>query len=322
MFNTKLSKAITMALAGTALAAGSVSVASAASTTMYNMSGAGTTDPFAGGTYDSGGLYHGGFTDGFTNGAAASNTPTGSLPTQEWAGTSSPTTAAFGYTGAHLNWGAEFTGGGSNSATISAADSFAHYGKYADIDTAKGAWSDQALGDAAGWRHDLDLGLFKTDTDGQVTLSVSGITQTGTDFGISVFDGVDTVTNYNHHGAWTSYLPADGTDANFSPFATRLPSGTIIPPAAGALNGTQVVASSDSAGNNLNTLTFDAIAGHTYSIFIGGYRNGAWGDTVDGYQLGISQSTSPVPVPAAAWLFGSAMLSLLGVNRRKLTRKG
>lgn len=29
---------------------------------------------------------------------------------------------------------------------------------------------------------------------------------------------------------------------------------------------------------------------------------------------------SPVPVPAAAWLFGSAVLGLVGVNRRKLTR--
>lgn len=39
---------------------------------------------------------------------------------------------------------------------------------------------------------------------------------------------------------------------------------------------------------------------------------------VGGFQLGVgSYAASPVPVPAAAWLFGGGLLSLLGVARRK-----
>ncbi|OAI16574.1 hypothetical protein A1359_07990 [Methylomonas lenta] len=39
---------------------------------------------------------------------------------------------------------------------------------------------------------------------------------------------------------------------------------------------------------------------------------------VGGFQLGVgSYATSPVPVPAAAWLFGGGLLSLLGAVRKK-----
>ncbi len=314
MVNTKLSKAITMALAGSALALGSVSVASATSTTMYNMSlgsngsgTAGTVDPTLGSTYNSA---YKGVVDGWSNGAGAFQ-PTGTNSSQSWAGTSGPTTAAFGYSGAHLNWGAEFTGGGSNTATISTFDAFSKYGAYADIDVAKGAWSDNALSGAGGWRHDLDMGLFKTDTAGTVTLSAAGILQSGTDFGFTIFKGVDSVTNYNHHGAWNAGNNTAGLTSDSLPWN-----------GGGALAGTPLVLAdivAYSVGGtspaSLNNISFDADAGQIYSIFIGGYRNGAWGDTVDAYSLEISQT--PVPVPAAAWLFGGALMSLLGANRRK-----
>jgi hypothetical protein len=46
---------------------------------------------------------------------------------------------------------------------------------------------------------------------------------------------------------------------------------------------------------------------------LGGYRNGAWSDTADGYVLNVAA----VPVPGAIWLFGSAMAGLIGFGRRK-----
>lgn len=324
MKKTQLSKAIAFALTGAALSFGAASNASAASTTMYNLTTAGgvdnsanTTDPVSGTTW---GLWNTA-TDGWTNGAGPSGTPVGTLPAgyQKWAGTSSASTAAFGYTGAHLNWGAEFTGG-SNTATISTYDAFANYGVYADIDTAKGAWSDAALATAneSGWRHDLEMGLFKTDTAGTITLSVTGIIQSGTDFGFTIFKGMDTVTNYDHHGSWNAGNNASGINANASsPWKTPIIPGVYGAGAAGQLSTSDIVAYSVGgvSPSNLNTISFNAEAGQIYSIFLGGYRNGAWGDTNDGYSLTIS--TAPVPLPGAAWLFGGAIASLIGANRRK-----
>jgi hypothetical protein len=68
---------------------------------------------------------------------------------------------------------------------------------------------------------------------------------------------------------------------------------------------------------DINTISFQAEAGQIYTVFLGGYRNGFWGDTSDGYVLSISQGAAPVPAPAAAWFFGGAIASLIGANRRK-----
>lgn len=321
MKKTQLSKAIAFALTGAALSFGAASTASAASTTMYNLGyeldGQGTlptTDPTAGGTWHLSGVTDG-WANGATTGTDAYSSPVGSAPVQNWAGTSSATTAAFGYTGAHLNWGFEITGGAGGTGTISTFDAHNTYGVYADIDTAKGAWSDNASGNtnngttqiSSGWRHDLDMGLFKTDMTGSVTLSVQGILQSGTNFGFTIFKGMDTVQNYGHHGAWNSTNNEAGLTAASRPT-----------PAAGALAVSDIVAYSvgGASPSNLNSITFNAEAGQIYSIWLGGYREGSWNDTVDGYSLSISQA-SPVPVPGAAWLFGGAIASLIGANRRK-----
>ncbi|MFM8332387.1 MAG: VPLPA-CTERM sorting domain-containing protein [Candidatus Methylumidiphilus sp.] len=314
MSNTKLNKAIALAVAGLALSAGGISSAFATVNTMYNLSTgnsgpAGTTDPTAGGVWSSA---YTGATDGWTNGADPNFTSTvGDIAPQQWAGTTGATTAAFGYNGAHMNWGFEITGGSGGTGTISTFDSFARYGIYADIDTAKGAWSDAAIGGASGWRHDLDVGLFRTDTSGQVTLSATGILQTGTNFGFTIFSGADATTGYNHHGAWNANNNAAGITSASNPI-----------PAAVALAGSplsiaNIVAYSvgGATPSNLNTISFNATAGQTYQIFLGGYRNGAWGATTDGYALTISQT--PVPVPAAVWLFGSALAGLGVFGRRK-----
>jgi len=46
-------------------------------------------------------------------------------------------------------------------------------------------------------------------------------------------------------------------------------------------------------------------------------ENGGALGTMDGSPLSIDIAVSAVPVPAAAWLFGGALISLFGANRRK-----
>ncbi len=349
MKKTKLAKAIGFALAGAALTAGSVSTASAASTTMYNLyranfgglDGSGNAiytststtpcSPCSNSTSTPGGVANdaGGWTDGWVWSAnpqlgqvdpspspKSPITPIGETAANAAAnrpgwvgigGSSTPTQVTpFGYAaGGTLNWAAEFTGGNGGLATISNADSIARYSQSADIDTAQGAWSDAALTGAAGWRHDLDFGLFKSDTSGLVTLSASGINNTGSNFGFTIFKGADTSTaSYNHHGAWNA---GNNTQAG-APNAASLPGGGRNLPAS------SIVAFSVGGAIpiDLNTISFNALAGQVYTIALGGYKNGNWTDTLDGYKLNVSQ----VPVPGAVWLFGSAMAGLVGFGRR------
>lgn len=298
ILKTKLATAVAMTITGTALSMAGVSTASAASTTMYNLyneNGGVACAPCSTGATD--GWVYGGI------GGAPSAGVTG------WAGTSSPTTAAFGYTGGGvLHWGLHMDNFG--SAEISNADSLSTYGKSADIDVAKGAWSDAVSGNtnpgAKGWRHDLDFGLFKSDVAGKVTLDVQGVNQSGTNFGFTVFKGMDTSTGaYGHHGSWNANNNEGGVSAD------SLPGGgtnfTVSDIVAYSVGGTSPM--------YLNTISFDAEAGEIYTIALGGYRNGAWGDTTDGYVL--NASVSAVPVPAAVWLMGSGLVGLLGLQRRK-----
>jgi len=312
---TKLAKAVAIAIAGSALSVAAISDASAAATTMYNLSTAGgadnstnTTDPLSTGNWA---LYLDG-TDGWTNGGIVPSVGNGT-GASKWAGTSGANNVAFGYTGAHLNWGLNITGGNGGTAEISTYDSFNRYGVYADIDTSRGAWSALNTGASfAGWRHDLDLGLFKSDATGLVTLSAQGIQETG-NFGFTIFKGVDSVTKYNHHGSWNAdnNTQAGAPNSASSPYAGAVQAGT-------GLSVTDIVAYSigGATPSNLNTISFNAEAGQIYSIFVGGYRNGTWYDTTDGYKLTVSQ-VSAVPVPGAVWLFGSAMAGLVGFGRRK-----
>ncbi len=319
MIKTKLAKAISMALAGSALAVGGISSAHATATTMYNLSTGGavdnstnTTDPTIGGVWTTAFINA---TDGWTNGADPNVSSTvGDGPNEKWAGTSGPTTSPFGYTGAHLNWGFEVTGG-NGSGTISTFDSFSRYGVYADIDTARGSWSALNTGPTfAGWRHDLDVGLFRSDATGTVNLSATGVIFPSSNYGFTIFQGMDSVTGYNHHNSWNANnnTQVGAPNTASSPYTGAVLSGTALTPA-------NIVAYSigGASPSNLNTISFNAVAGQIYTIFIGGYRNGDWGATNDGYQLTISQATSAVPIPAAVWLFGSALAGLGVIGRRK-----
>lgn len=331
---TKLAKAVAIAITGSTLSVGAISDASAASTTMYNLFHSQGSTPCAPCAV--------GETDGWVWGGVADSTPTGtdtietSSPTINgsagagWVGTSAANKTPFGYKGGGtLNWAVELKGGNGGIAQISNADSIAHYGVSADIDTAKGAWSDNAINGASGWRHDLDFGLFKSDKTGLVTLHAVAVNGAGgtPNIGFTIFDGMDTSTgSYNHHGAWnglnntqTGAPTATAPNPAYNPALPVSSSNPLTIPGSVPGGGRNLPVSSivaysigGATPSNLNDISFNAVAGRVYTIAVGGYRNGDWGTTTDGYALTVSQ----VPVPGAVWLFGSAMAGLVGFGRR------
>jgi hypothetical protein len=298
---TKLARAIATVLTGTSLTIGAASSASAA-TTMYNQYNHFGTTPCAPCIGPGNGV--GGFTDGWVwggpdpttfTGAVSGGNPNAAAP--GWVGTSGPTTTPFGYVaGASLNWAVHLNSA-TDSAEISNADSLTRYGVSADIDVAKGAWIDNTA-TPVGWKHDLDIGLFKSDITTQVKLSVHGVNFANTNFGITVFEGMSSdQTGYVHHGDWNANM-----------------NGTPVPTGIGFTAG-DIVATTDTSGStpiNLNELVFNAQAGQIYTILIGGWRDGEWFTTNDGYVANFSA----VPLPAGVWLFGSALAGL-GVLRRR-----
>lgn len=287
----KLTKAVTAALAGTVLTLGA---ASAEAHTMYNTFS--TADPSD--------------TDGWVYGGVGN--PSYPTASPGWVGTTSATTQPFGYSGtAHLNWAAELHSAGS-SLEVSKADALARYGVAAEIDTGAGAWQDAGVNGAGiptangptGWKHQTDIGLIMAEETMWVTLNPTVVTGTGYDiqnFGITVFTGMDTNTgSYSHHGAWNcpGCTPAKPYDLD-NPFGT-----------AGLSYLTH-----DGTVDGVDGLTFLALAGQVYSIYLGGAGVGQWSQNVADYSLNIS--TAPVPIPAAVWLFGSALAGLVGLGKRR-----
>jgi hypothetical protein len=280
MKQTRLARAIAMAVAGSALSLGVVAEASAH--TMYN-------------TYNAGTPATDGGTDGWVYGGI--NNPTYPTVSPGWVGTASPTTLPFGYTGSSaLNWAAELHNAG-DSLEISRADAQARYGVAADIDTARGAWLD-AGATPQGWSHTTDIGLLMSHSDAYVTLNLSAVNSEIANFGITVFTGMDTGTGYENHQAWNS--PIQGLD-----FTASDPFGT---------TGVTYL-THDSTVDGVNGLTFLAEAGQIYSIYLGGSGGANWNQNKDLYVLNIT--SSPVPIPAAIWLFGSALAGMGFVGRHR-----
>ncbi|MFM8330570.1 MAG: VPLPA-CTERM sorting domain-containing protein [Candidatus Methylumidiphilus sp.] len=315
MLKTKLAAALTIAALGAASGA-------SASTTMYN-------------TFNANGAAN---TDGWTRVDGSANV--GAL--QPWLGSagfnSDPADPRpFNYQGkAHLNWAAQLTGAG-DAAEISFTDAAARYGatntagpNYVEVDTGGGAWQDNGLnaagastGNPTGWKHQTDIGLIRSDTTQWVNLNLETLGNlqdpTFSRFGVTVFNGMDTNTggSYSHHGAWNN---------NTNPFTKDNPFYPATKPA--GYNGdpnqlTQVVGSrgagfSDNVdGTPDRAFSFLAEAGQVYSVYLGGFGFARWNTGVDNYKLTITTSTTPVPVPAAVWLFGSALAGVGVFGRRK-----
>ncbi|MDD2761386.1 MAG: hypothetical protein PHH11_13980 [Methylomonas sp.] len=290
MINTKLATAI----AGIVLSSAATDILAA--TTMYNTFTTTISSATDGWTRiaDTNG-------DGYGTGPESKGNSGLILP---WAGTAG-NKLPFAYAGSsHLNWAVQLDSVG-DVAEISGADSLAKYGFDAEIDTGGGAWNDNGLTAAGlpsatgptGWRHQTDIGLISSSETQNVTINLSTVHGLFSRFGVTVFEGMDTNTaNYTHHGAWNN--------ASY-PFTNDNPFGT-----AGLTN----IGYSDNVDAD-NGFTFLAEAGKIYSVYLGGVGFSRWNAGVDGYKLSVS--TSPVPVPGALWLFGSAIAGFVGLGRRK-----
>ena len=316
----KLSKAISLALQGSTIAL-AISTNALAGTTMYNTYGNFGTTPCAPcfGPQDANPA--GGNTTGWIYGTstAAGNysvaSPGPGQPTlYPWVGTSSANATPFSYYGsATLNWAIQLNST-TDSAEISNADSLNRYGVSAALDTAKGSWEDNGAttpGQPTGWLHSLNIGLFMSTVTTTVELSAYGVNDnggnsTGDEFGFTIFKGMDTSTDaYVHHGAWNTSL-----------------NGTPIPPGT-SFTTADMVATTDMSGStpvNLNNIEFTAQAGQVYTIYLGGVNGGDWYTRTDGYVMNATAVGNPaaVPVPGAVWLFGSALLGMLGLKRNRL----
>jgi len=279
MQKTNLAKAVSIVLFGSTLALGS-NVATAH--TMYNAYNAGLHSV---GNDKQGGM------DGFNTGS--------------WEGTDSTSTVPFGYAGAQrLNWAAMIHSD-TSVMEISTADAQARYGLDADIDTAKGAWFDGTRG----WAHQTDYGLMKSMVDTQITLSLSDVNGGISNFGVTVFTGMDVGTNYYAHSEWN--VKGEGLLVGFTdgvPIFADIDSVTDSNPF-----GTEGV--NYYTHSETSTLTFTALAGQVYSIYLGGNDGAGYSGPHDGYVMNIQ--TSLVPLPAAAWFFGSGLLGMFGWGRRK-----
>lgn len=307
MKSSQISKAISIALTGSALAFGGISTASAH--TMYNMFGVNTAPG-------------NGATDGWVYGF--STAPSGAA-TPGWVGTQGNVLGTvgttnifdgtpFGYTGGSaLNWAGMLHGAGA-SIEISSADAAANYdGLAADIDTAGGAWLDVDPVNPQGWKHNTDIGILQTNVNQQVHLNISAVNGPIANFGVTIFEGMDTSTGtYGHHGPWNNPTATDflGNPIGLE-FDAENPFGTT------GLTHLKYDSTVDSTAGG--TITFDAIAGQIYTIYLGGSGGTNWNQQHDRYVLNVSTSPSAVPVPAAAWLLGSGLIGLFSYGRRKNT---
>ena len=283
MKKTKLAKAVTLAI----LSLGAASNASAH--VMYNtFVGAG----------DSG-------TDGWTYGGVGN--PGFPNVSPGWLGTASSTTLPFGYAGkGWLNWAAAVHHNGTLEVSAAQAAS-AYSGAVVDIDTNKGSWNDDGQGDTTnpeGWAHNTDIGLIRADSNLTLTLNLTNVDGTWSNYGITVFEGMSGSTgSANHHATWNT----GWTSSNDAPANANNPFG---------LNGLTHLVHDATVGSDplLKGLTFNAEAGKVYTVLLGGHEFGSvFGPTAD-YKLSISA----VPVPGAVWLFGSAMAGLIGFGRRNV----
>jgi hypothetical protein len=153
---------------------------------------------------------------------------------------------------------------------------------------------------ATNWGHSADYGLFELHHEAEVTITVSS-------------DGSDLRPAF---GLWSGWDTGGG-----SRHGAYLGNGALSPMAANPLSSTGLAVVDSSAwafapsqGPTASaTLTRWLTAG-TYTLILGGYDGTTLGGNLP-YKATISAAA--VPVPAAAWLFGAALTSLVGVHRRR-----
>jgi hypothetical protein len=70
-------------------------------------------------------------------------------------------------------------------------------------------------------------------------------------------------------------------------------------------------------GDDLLTYALENDEGYAFATHIADFDDGYGNLTSGKFSASLSPSISPVPIPAAAWLFGSALLGFVGFARRR-----
>lgn len=147
------------------------------------------------------------------------------------------------------------------------------------------------------WGNAMDFGLIDLHAAGNLLITVAADASQNSTFvpGFTLFSGwADTGTG-NKHGSWNANPNNPGT--------------------LGATGLTYLGHASTTIEGGVASYLFTGLAEGKYSLWIGG--NGPTGTTTGSQSYVATISASPVPVPGAVWLFGSAIVGMIGVGRRK-----
>jgi len=189
---------------------------------------------------------------------------------------------------------------------VSNTDSFTISTANAQAAGAPGTYNLSVLGHrwnpASSWGNALDFGLIDLQANSNLTVRVQG--DTGFESflpGFTLWNSWDNTTTSSKHGSW-----------NANPFAPGNRNATNL-----TYHGHAATNSSDggvnySYANGAVEITFENLAAGQYSLWIGGN-----GTVTSSFNYVASVSASPVPIPGAVWLFGSAIAGMVGFARRK-----
>jgi len=163
------------------------------------------------------------------------------------------------------------------------------------------------------WGHTLDFGLIDMDVAGDLTIEIKADGNLS-DFtpGFTVWQGWGNGGG-DKHSAWNFI-------SDFSELASNDPTFDFFGEASQSLYVTGISKlgeASTTVSGGTATLTLSNLASGKYFLFIGGNGTNFGDETNQTYMANISVSS--VPVPAAVWLMGSAMLGLAGIRRKAKT---
>lgn len=200
---------------------------------------------------------------------------------------------------------------------VSAADAKTHVGVASNfvLETAGNRWKP-----SSSWGNALDYGLIDLDVAGHLTITLEADSALNSTFapGFTLFQGWGSTVHGNKHQAW-----------NANPDAPSSPIGNVSNPNHASYNPNSLSFNPDqlplavrglsfvgygatTTDGGTVTKTFENLSAGKYFLWIGG--NGS--DNSNEYYKA-SLSVAPVPVPAAVWLFGTAMAGMIGIGRRK-----
>jgi hypothetical protein len=197
------------------------------------------------------------------------------------------------------------------------------FGGAADSGAVQGAqsWNGNNNG-YLGWAHTSDWFTVKVPAAGNVDIKVTGSAGVRPGFtvwstGAAEYTAGPQDMTYNQIGGTTSWLPASfvGFANNYSGDA-HFGHGPADPAHGGpaARAGAAAITGVDGGGHQYAELIFpNAAANNWYVLAVGGSGGSAGSYTV----RAAPAAASPVPLPAAAWLLGSALAGLGVFGRRK-----